>query len=115
MVRFGKVAYVIIGKVTGRRAIHPTAAARVLSHGHPELDTSLPDRLIIVRAVQGDRIAVPGGLLPIDTFRRARNRSLLVSPHHDCSKATLSDRVVEFLERFVGILARDNSNRRKPR
>src|SRR5262244_761248 len=65
VVRFGEVADVIVGEVSYRRAILPAAAARVLGHGHAELDAALPERVVVIGAVEGDGIAVPGRLLPI--------------------------------------------------
>src|SRR5262244_3435217 len=101
MVRFGEVTDVVVGEVADRGAVLPAAAARVLGHGHAEFDTPPPERLIVIGAVEGDGIAVPGGLLPVDSFRRAWDRSLLVSPQHDRFEAALNDRVFQLLKSFI--------------
>ena len=56
MVRFGEVADVVVGEVADGSAILPAAAARVLGHGHAEIDAALPERLVIIGAVEGDGI-----------------------------------------------------------
>src|SRR5262249_56393252 len=95
-------------------AILPAAAARVLSHGYAELDAPFPKRLVVIRAVEGDGVAVPGRFLPIDSLRRAWDLSLLVSPQHDRFETTLLDHIFQLLKGFIRCLGRDNSNRRKP-
>jgi len=85
----------------------------VLGHRHAELDAALPQRLIVIGAVESDRITIPGGLLPIDSFRCAWNRPLLVSAQHDRLETTLLDRVFQLLKGFVRRLTRENRYGRK--
>src|SRR5687767_15894324 len=83
VVRFGEVADVVVGKVGDRGTVLPAAAARMLSHGDAELDAPAPERLVVIGTVERDGVAVPGGFLPVfGFFRRARNRSFLISPQH---------------------------------
>src|SRR5215471_9873979 len=93
VVRLGEVADVIVGEVSDGGAILPAAAARVLGHGYAELNAPFPKRLVVIGAVEGDGVAVPGRFLPIDSLRRARDLSLLVSPQHDRFEATLLDHI----------------------
>src|SRR5512138_2413010 len=76
MVRFGEVANVIVGKIVDRRTVHPAAAARVLRDRDTELDAALPDRFVIIGAVESDRVDVPSGFLPVDPLGCAWNRTL---------------------------------------
>src|SRR5262249_9708946 len=79
VIRCGEVANVVVGKVADGTAVRPAATARVLSHGDTQVNTALPEWIIIEWAVEGDGIDVPRGFLRIDTFRCARNRPFLVS------------------------------------
>ena len=114
VVRFGEVADVVVGEVADGGAIRPADAACVLGHGHAEVDAPLPQRLVVIGAVEGDGIAVPGGLLRIDSLRRARDRPLLVSPQHDRFESQPPDRVFQLLDSFVRRTRGQDSYRRKP-
>src|SRR5258706_1471891 len=101
MVRFGEVTDVVVSKVADRGAILPATAARMLGHGYAEIDTALPDWIVVIRAVQRDGIDIPSGLPRIAALRRGWNQPFLVAPQHDRSKAPLLDRVVQLIEGFV--------------
>src|SRR5690348_1879717 len=60
VIGFGKVTDVIVCEVRDRGAIVPAAAPGVLGNRDAELDAALPYGFIIIRAVQRDRVDVPG-------------------------------------------------------
>src|SRR5205807_8798536 len=111
--RLCEVSDVVVGKVADRPPIGPARATRVLGDRHAELDTPLPERLIVVRAVERDVVAVPGGPLRIAAFGRRWNRALLVAAEHDRLEAPLADRVVELVERLVGRVGGKDRDRGK--
>src|SRR5207247_2243246 len=84
-----------------------------LGHCDAELFAALPERFVVVGAVEGDVVAVPRRLLRVDALRRGGNHTLLIAPKHDHPVAQLSDRVVEFRNRLVRSARRDDGNGRE--
>ena len=113
VVRFSEVADVVVSEVVDRTS--DPASAHCLSVGSPPRRArhNAAKRLEVVGAVERDSITIPGGLLPIDSFRCAWNRSLLVSAQHDGLETTLLDRVFQLLKGFVRRLTRENRYGRK--
>ena len=69
VVRLGEVPHVVVGEVADRGPIGPARAARVLGHRDAELDAAPPERLVVVRAVERDVVAVPRRPARIDALR----------------------------------------------
>jgi len=101
VVRFGEVADVVISEIADGRAILPAAATRVLGHCHAEFDAPPPQRLVVIRTIEGDGIDLPSRIPRIAFVGRRGNRPLLVAPQHDRSEAPLLDRIFQLVKRFV--------------
>ena len=101
MIRLGEVSDMVVGEVADRGAILPARAAGMLCHGDAQLFAALPEKLVVVRAVQSDVVAVPRRLPRVDALRRGGNHTLLVAAEHDHPVAQLSDRVVELGDRLI--------------
>jgi len=86
----------------------------MLRDGDTELDAPLPNRFVVVRAVESDRIDVPSGLLPIDPLGCAWNLTLLIAAYHNDFETPLRHRIIQLFESFVRRLTRNDRSRREP-
>src|SRR4051812_24069966 len=83
MVRLGEVPDMVVGEVADRGTILPAGAAGVLRHRDAELFAALPERLVVMRAVESDVVAVPRCFASVDALRGGGNHAFLVAPKHD--------------------------------
>ena len=113
VVRLGEVADMVVGEVRDRRAVGPARAAGVMRHGDAQLLAALPERLVVVRTVERNIVAVPGGFLRVDACCCGGNRPLLVAAKHDGAIAELPDRIVELGDRLLRRARGDDRHRRE--
>ena len=113
VVRLGEVADMVVGEVADRGAVGPARAAGVMRDRDAQLLAALPERLVVVRTVERNVVAVPGGFLRVDACCCGGNRPLLVAAKHDGAIAELPDRIVELGDRLLRRARRDDRHRRE--